>query len=233
MRLGAFPQGRDRIRQNRAHLTQCVCSGYRNCAHNINVSDRTQSQDRQSTVRRPNRYPSPSIWSGPLWVRPTFPTSHKGLGVGRPIAGFACDGPRRIAKQCGICQGSPAGRLQEGQRACGSRFLRHWVSHRLYWRHVATHLRNNRCWGPVPGQAQRPFLTAMLPSARWLVRRAMLPIATSTRNAADRLTPHSSGLPGAIEHTVLADRRGGVFVMSVSLRRGSRTKRDTLCSRKS
>lgn len=72
MRIGMIPRAARQIRRENAHLTCINLAGFRGQNFGCNVGPKADARDQQSRVRRLNRYPSPSLRSGPFWVRPTL-----------------------------------------------------------------------------------------------------------------------------------------------------------------
>ena len=214
-----------------------LCCSFSHLFHGSNnapmVSTMADASGRKLGGMRLNRYPSPSRWSGPLWVRP--PLSHRIIHtkIRRQHADlvrfsvFSFD----FFRQNGFLSGR--GRRKEGRRACGSRRSRYQSLRQRHLRAAAIPLQNNRWWVPGQGPGRLPSWTATLPLARLSGRPATSPIATNTQSAADTNLTIASGQPDAAKNAGRAPCPPGVFVMPASQLRGPRPRSEGTCSRKS
>ena len=171
-----------------------------------NVTDKTQARARTSLRKRLNRYPSPSLWSGPPRVRPPlFPyiKTRRQLaesnGFLSLLLGFATT----------YLWSAKTSQNQEGQNPCGSNSSPSQPSRRLRLPAVATRPCSKACSVQAQASPALPFWAAIWgpvqPSAHW----ATWPIARPIRRAADLTTFLSGQAPDPVETACQTIRLAG------------------------
>ena len=234
MRIGMIPQAAPGIRREYAHILGSKRPGFRSLLINRNVSRRTDAPGQRPSNIRLYRYPSPSLWSGPLRVRPTlFAMPANCVRIRRQHADSVRFSARQIAFGGGLGPCAARSSKKERTRACGSELSPRQGSWRLRWRPAEIPSPNSRLSVQAQVPVQLHCWMATLPLARWLGRLATSRIATNTPNAAESALKHPFGQPNASEHAAPGLNRGGGFVLPVRTPRGPETGRAARCSRRS
>ena len=160
------------------------------------VSGKTQARAQTNLRECLNRYPSPSLWSGPPRVRPPlFPNIKtrrqlaERFGFSGLLFGFART----------YLWSQKTSQNQEGNTSCGSSSSPSQQSQALLWPDAVKHHCSKDCSAQAPESPVRPYWAAIWARVLSWVPLATLPIARLTRHAAD-LTTFSPGRdPGIIE----------------------------------
>jgi len=150
MRIGAFPRGHKRIQQESAHAFGRATRRFHCDGNRGSLGLRTSDFGRQPFETRLNRYPSPSLRSGPPWARPPlFP--HPKLGAeGSDRAGRIINIPAHVSKAFGRWLGLPKGRNTRGGTSCVLDLSLSAVLRRARLRAAATTWPSRLSLGPVP-----------------------------------------------------------------------------------
>ena len=229
-----IPRSAQEFRQDHAHLWRVRRQSFRAVCFAASVQHEADGSEQSFGIRRLNRYPSPSLWSGPLWVRPAlFPRQAARLKNRRQVA----DSMEKIAPDLvwmhADCLGAARGSKQTGKQPCGSEFSRRRASLHLRWPDAAKPLPNRHFWVVPQVRAPQRYLAETPCLAGWWVPPATSPIATNTQSVADAHLNRLSGRPDASDIAALVRDRGGDFILPVPPLVPLRIRRDDICSGKS
>ena len=222
MRIGVFPQGHLRIQQESAHR---LCGATRRflCGHkHANLSVKTSDIGRQPLDIRPNRYPSPSLRSGPPWTRPPL-TTHDFVLIYRVPKKVGTTGffPADFAKCFAKSMGLPDGRNTRGGMTCVLNLSLSVVWRRARLQAAVTTWPNKLSLGPVLAMPGQRSLGLTRRAARLSARRATSFIARKTQASAK---PHltASPVPTGVLIANRASRSVGFFRLSDTAYKGCR-----------
>ena len=185
MRIGVFPQDQFGIQQESAHRF-CGAKRCFLCARNhVTLIIKTSDIGRQPLDLRLNRYPSPSLRSGPPWARPPLISrDFVPISKGPKKVGVSKTSPAGFSKCLGKPKGLPEGGNTRGEPSCVLDLSLSVVWPRPRLPAVATIWPNKHSSAPVPGMPGQRSSGLTRRAVRSLGRRATSSIVRKTQESA-------------------------------------------------